>query len=315
MKILNAYSNGLVSAAKSKRMTTLIYAVTLLLALVIAIPFHSVLIAQAGNTMALSSLVKHFDYTSYTDFMRQSGKTITPFLGLAVWMGFFFLLFTVFFSGGVLTILSEENKFLVKNFLSGCGKFFFRFLRLAIYMLIIISIIEGVLIFVIGAILVAAYQTVQSEASLFYIFLVGTVAGLLIFILFLTISDYAKVILFREDSKKVLKSIWTSTKFLLRHFFGAFFLYLLLLIAPVVFFILYFLLDGSIGMVSGFTIFVMFLIQQLIIWLRTWIKIWFLGSELSYFDLIEENKGLTEEKYSQVRSAKEDKERKRQKNA
>ena len=115
MKILNAYSNGLVSAAKSKRMTTLIYAVTLLLALVIAIPFHSVLIAQAGNTMALSSLVKHFDYTSYTDFMRQSGKAITPFLGLAVWIGFFFLIFTIFFSGGVLTILSEENKFLVKN--------------------------------------------------------------------------------------------------------------------------------------------------------------------------------------------------------
>jgi len=79
MKIFNAYSAGLVSAAKSKRMTTLIYAVTLLLALLIAFPFHLTLLRQAGNTMALGSLVKHFDYTSYTDFMRQSGKALTPF--------------------------------------------------------------------------------------------------------------------------------------------------------------------------------------------------------------------------------------------
>ena len=302
MKIFKSYSAGLVSAAKSKRMTTLIYSVTLLLALVIAIPFHSVLIAQAGNTMALSSLVKHFDYTSYTDFMRQSGKAIRPFLLTAVWMGFFFLLFTIFFTGGVLTILTEENKFTVKDFLTGCGKYFMRFLRLAVYIIIIISVIEGLLIFVIGVILAAAYTTVQSEASLFYIFLVGTIIGLLFLTLFLTISDYAKVILFREDSKKVLKSMWTSTKFVLRHFFGAFLLYLLLLIAPVVFFILYFLLDESIGMISGFTIFIMFLIQQVLIWLRTWVKIWFLGSELTYFDLIQESKKLIAEKYSPVRS-------------
>ncbi len=302
MKIFNAYSAGLISAAKSKRMTTLIYAVTLLLALVIAIPFHAVITAQAGNTMALSSLVKHFDYTSYTDFMRQSGKAIRPFLLTAVWMGFFFLIFTIFFSGGVLTILTEENKFNVKEFLSGCGKFFMRYLRLAIYMIILISVIEGLLFFVIGAVLVSAYPSVQSEASLFYIFLVGAIVCLVFLFLLLTISDYAKIILFREDSKKVLKSMWTSAKFVFRHFFGAYFLYLLLLIAPVVFFILYFLLDESIGMVSGFTIFIMFLIQQALIWLRTWIKIWFLGSELSYLDMVQESKRLMAQGYSPVRS-------------
>ncbi len=301
MKIVKAYSAGLISAAKSKRMTTLIYAATLLLALVIAIPFHAVVTARAGNTMALSSLVKHFDYTSYTDFMRQSGKAIRPFLLTAVWMGFFFLIFTIFFSGGVLTILNEENKLNIKEFLSGCGKFFMRYLRLAIYMLIIISVVEGLLFFAIGAVLVSAYPSVQSEASLFYMFLVGAIVCLVFFILFLAISDYAKVILFREDSKKVLKSMWTSTRFVFRHFFGAYFLYLLVLIAPVVFFILYFLLDESIGMVSGFTIFIMFLIQQILIWLRTWVKIWFLGSELTYFDLIQESKKLIAEKYSPAR--------------
>lgn len=290
MKIFKAYSAGVVSAVKSKRMTTLIYAVTLLLALVLAIPFHNALSIRAGNTMALSSMVKHFDYTTYTDFMRQAGRALSPLLVEAFWMGVFYLIFTIFFSGGVLTVLNEQNSFTIKNFLSGCGKYFFRFLRLAIYMIISEVIIVSLLMFAMGAILAGAYPAVQTEASLFYIFVAGSIIGILLLILLLNISDYAKIILFRDDSKKVFKSIWGSIKFVFRHFFGAYTLFLLLLIAPVIFFILYLWLDSSIGMVSGITIFIMFLIQQILIWLRTWVKIWFLGGELSYFDMIRQSK-------------------------
>ncbi len=286
MKISTSYFSGLKSASRLKKMTTLIFAVTFLLALVLAIPFHSTLTNQAGNTMALNSLLKHFDYTTYTDFMRISGKAIRPFITTAIWMGMFYLLFTVFFAGGVLNILSSEGKkFSINNFLDGCGKFFFRFFRLAIYLMILLLIITLIVFMPLSMILVSAYKTVQSEASLFYIFVIGDIIFAMLFILVLTIGDYAKIILFKNDSKKSLKSVWTSTKFVFRHFFGTYSLYLLLLIAPILFFVIYFFLDNSIGMASGFTIFVMFLIQQIFVWLRTWTKIWFLGSELSYFGL------------------------------
>lgn len=290
MKIFKAYSAGVVAAAKSKRMTTLIYAITFILALILAIPFHNALSIRAGNSMALSSMIKHFDYTTYTDFMRQAGKALSPLLAEAFWMGVFYLIFTIFFSGGVLAVLNEQNNFTIKNFLSGCGKYFFRFLRLAVYMVISEAIILSLLMFANGAVLAAAYPSVKTEASLFYIFLIGSIIGILLLILLLSISDYAKIILYRDDSKKVFKSIWWSIKFLFRHFFGAYTLFLFLLIAPVIFFILYFLLDSSIGMVSGITIFIMFLIQQIFIWLRTWVKIWFLGGELSYFDMVRQSK-------------------------
>lgn len=286
MKISTSYFSGLKSASRLKKMTTLIFAVTFLLALVLAIPFNSTLSNQAGNTMALNSLLKHFDYTTYTDFMRISGKAIRPFITTAIWMGMFYLLFTVFFAGGVLNILSSEGqKFSIKNFLEGCGKFFFRFLRLAIYMIFLLLLVTAIVSMPIGMIIASAYQTVQSEASLFYIILAGAIVYALFFVLVLMIGDYAKIIMFKNDSKKSLKSVWTSTKFVFRHFFGAYLLYILLLIAPILFFVIYFFLDNSIGMVSGFTIFVMFLIQQIFVWLRTWTKIWFLGSELSYFGL------------------------------
>lgn len=286
MKIFTSYFSGLKSASRSKKMATFIFVITFLLAMIVAIPFQTTLKNEAGNSMAINSLLKHFDYTTYSDFMRISGKAVKPFITSGVWMGMFYLLFTVFFAGGVLNILTgEENKFSIKNFLDCCGKFFFRYLRLAIYIVIIEFIIALIVLIPLSMILAWAYQSVQSEASLFYIFVIGVVIFALLFILVLMIGDYAKILLFKDDSKKAFKSVWISTKFVFNHFFGTYSLYLLLLIAPVLFFVIYFFLDNSIGMVSGFTIFIMFLIQQILIWLRTFVKIWFLGSELSYFDL------------------------------
>ncbi len=286
MKIFNSYFSGLKSASRLKKMITLIYGITILLSLALATPFHATLSSQAGNTMALHSLLKHFDYTTYTDFMRVYGKAITPFLGSAFWLSAFYLLFTIFFAGGVLNILNgEEQKFTIKNFLDGCGKFFFRFFRLAIYIILILILITAIVFMPVGMIVASAYQTVQSEATLFYIILTGSIIYAFFFILVLMISDYAKIILFKEDSKKSFRSVWSSTKFVFKHFFGTYFLYLLLLTAPILFLIIYFLLDNSIGMVSGFTIFIMFLIQQVFIWLRIFVKIWFLRSEVKFYEL------------------------------
>ena len=61
-------------------------------------------------------------------------------------------------------------------------------------------------------------------------------------------------------------------------------------------FVIYFYLDNVIGMISGLTVFIMFLIQQAFVWLKTWIKIWFLGSELSLYKLFPVIEAKQEEK-------------------
>lgn len=287
MIIFKAYAAGLKATVKSKMMSTLIYAVILLLALIIALPFRSVLSEQAGNSMSLHSLLKHFNYTIYSDFMNSAAKIINPFLLAALWMGTFYFLFTIFFTGGILNILSDENqKFSVVNFLSGCGKYFFRFLRLGIYLLIIQFLTALIIFLPLSKILSNNYETTQNEASLFYIFLAGAIVFIVLFILILVIGDYAKIILFKNDSKKVIRTIGKSFQFVFRHLFGTYTLYFLILAVSILLFVIYLLLDNAIGMISGFTIFVMFLIQQIFIWLRVLIKVWFLGSELSFYKII-----------------------------
>ena len=297
MKICKAYKEGFISAAKIKKMATVIYAITFIFALLLAIPFRGTLIKVAGNSMALNSMVKGFDFTTYSDFLRSAGYAISPFISSAIWFGILYLVFTIFFAGGVLKILNAENKkFSSGVFFESCAAFFFRFLRLAVY-LIILQIIFAFIVFMPLSIIVStASGTVQNEAVLFYIVLAGIIIYLFFFILVLTIGDYAKIIIIVEDSRKPFKSIWPSTKFVIRHFFSTYLLYLFLLAVPILLFVIYFYLDNVIGMISGLTVFIMFLIQQAFVWLKTWIKIWFLGSELSLYKLFPVIEAKQEEK-------------------
>ncbi len=289
MKILKAYTNGLISAARSKKMTTLIYAITFLLALIIAIPFRSALNNNSGNSMALQSLLKGFDFTTYTDFMHSAGKVINSFVPIAIWFGVFYLIFTVFFSGGVLKILTEENqKFSIKVFLASSGEFFFRFFRLAVYLLIFQAIIAIIIYLPLTFIVNFASKSVESEAGLVYIVLTGVLIHLILFILFLIVGDYTKISLYLDDSRKVFIHIFKSIRFVFRHLFSTYVLYIFLLIIPVLLFAVYFWLDSIIGMVSAFTILIMFLIQQIFVWTRTLVKIWILGSELHLYEVFKE---------------------------
>ncbi len=284
MNILKFYFSGLKAAVGTIKMATLIYTLMFLMALIIAIPFHNALSSQLGNTMAFHAMLKHFNYTIYSDFMNSSGKFINDFILSALWIGIFYLLFTVFFTGGILNIINENNQgFSFVNFLTGCGKYFFRFFRLAIYLLVIQSLIAFIIFFPLSKILSNNYETTQNEASLFFISLAGISIFALIFILILIIGDYAKIILFHNDSGKIVRTIGKSIRFVLRHLVVTYTLYLLILAASLILFIFYFLIDNAIGVSSALTILILFLLQQAFVWLRVLIKIWFLGSENSFY--------------------------------
>ncbi len=295
MKIFEAYKNGFISAVNSKKMTTVIYIITFLLALLLAIPFRKTLSKIAGHSMAIKSLVKEFNYTTYSDFLRTAGDAISPFITTAIWFGFLYLLITIFFSGGILKILSKQNrKFSAATFFKNCSVYFFRFFRLAIYLNIIQFIFAFIIFMSLSMILTTVSKTVQNEAVLFYTALAGIFIFLFFFILILTIGDYAKIFLFIDDSRKSFKSVWLATKFVFIHFFKTYFLNLLLLIFPILIFIIYFYLDNFIGMISIFTIFLMFFIQQVLVWTRAWAKVWILGSVLSLHQLLRKTEATNE---------------------
>ena len=288
MKILTAYKIGFKSAFRSKKIALLIYLITLCLALSIAIPFGNTIEKEAGNSMAFTSLLKDFDYTVYKDFMNQSSKAIMPYLSVAVWTGLFYIFFTVFFEGGILTILKRsEDKYSLKTFWKGSAEYFLRFFRLAIYSITVQIIIFLAVYIPLVNILDSVFNSAESEVPLFYILISGIVIHIIILIFVLTVTDYAKIMMVENDNYKPFKTFLKSFAFVIRHFPSTYLLYLSLLIFPVLLFIFYFIAEGTIGMSTEAGIFIVFIIQQLFIWCRVFIKIWILGSELNLYGKFE----------------------------
>jgi hypothetical protein len=295
MKIFNSYAAGFKSAFNTKKLVTTIYVITFLMALMLAIPFGTTIQKEAGNSMAFSALLKGFDYTVYQDFMNHSRDAIQPYIATAIWIGIFYLLFTIFFEGGILTVLKrKEDKFTLRFFWEASAKYFSRFLRLAVYMIIVQAVTAVIFFIILAQIISSVYKSAPNEISIFYTFVAGVVIYLVIFIFLLTVTDYAKVMLVENEVYRPFRTILRSFGFVFKHFLSTYFLYLLLLIVPILLFAIYFKLESAIGMTSGWKILIIFIIQQLLVWSRVFTKIWILGSELNLYRNFEKKEEITE---------------------
>ena len=284
MKIFRSYSAGFKRTAGLVKIIFIIYSVTLLLGLILAFSFNSQISNLFSSRIEVFKLLRDFDFTIYSDFMNNYSYLVQPFIQMIIWFSMFYLFFTIFFAGGVFksfegSIIKSKSQ----AFFAGCAKYFFRFLRLGIYTIIFQLIIH----LIIGSIFASFYARLiktSTEPAIFTVIIIWMAVHLLFFILISLISDYAKIIIVKEDSKKVWKALYGSLKFSLRKIYLAFPLYILLLIVPVAFTIFYLILDDVIGMKSGLTVLTMFLIQQLYIWLRLFSKVWLLAGEYDLFN-------------------------------
>ena len=146
MNIFKSYLEGFKKTSVITRVVTIVYGVTLLLGLILAFTFNSMMTKNLGGRFALYDLLHDFNFTVYFDFMNHYGDMIRPLIGSMVWLGFFYFFFTVFFSGGILKLFEGSSiKSKSQAFFAGSAKFFFRFLRLGIYILIFQVIVFAII--------------------------------------------------------------------------------------------------------------------------------------------------------------------------
>lgn len=283
MNILKSYWEGFKRTSIITRVVTIIYTITMMLGLILAFTFNSIMTNNFVNRSDLHKLFGDFNFTVYFDFMNNYGNMIKPLTNIMIWFGFFYFFFTVFFSGGILKLFEGSSiKSKSQAFFAGSAKFFFRFLRLGIYILIFQAIGFAVIAVGFSSIFNRALPA-STEPKLFTMLVVWGAVHLVYFIFVSVVSDYAKITLVKEDSKKVWKAMWLSFKFTAKKIYLTFSLYIILLIFPILLFAVYFWIDGFFGMTSGVGIIIMFFVQQIFIWFRLFAKAWILGSEHDLF--------------------------------
>jgi len=282
MNIAKAYIGGFQQSLRSPRMILILYAVNILTALILALPFMNTLKEGFGNSGIVENLVSDFDYTTLSNFMFYSGKGVYAIFSGVKWLVLAYFIISVFLTGGILRTLNKE-KFTTSTFFAGSAYNFFRLLGLAAIM-IIVQIIFALLVYVpMGLIIKSIMPSVSSEITLYIVVFTAIILHLLLFLLVSMIGDYAKFYLVLDDSFNIFKGFWKGVKYVFSNFFKTYSLYFILFILPAAFMYLYLYLEKDIKMATGIGILIVFLLQQAFILLRVILRVWVLSSQLKIY--------------------------------
>ncbi len=286
MKIIKAYKSGFKDTVTNLRLITIGYLFLLVPGLLIALSYRSSFEEAIGRFISPGNLLNGFDFTAYSELMEFEGEKISAATSQAVWLVIFYVFVSLFISGGI--IFSLKNKGSKGNLLSlitGGSRFFWRFLKLNFYTMVVHLIIASIIYTPFAILVMNSFEHAATEKSVFFLFLPFGIFHLIVMLYLFTINNYAKFALVHNNSRKVLRSLWSAVKFVSGKFFGAYTLTLLLLIVPIVLLIGYMKLSGSLQMTSGMMILVVFILQQIYVWLRVANKVWFLAGQFEYYKM------------------------------
>lgn len=268
----------------SPRLLWLIYGITFVLGLLVALPFYNTLKLEDQNSLAFMKLLNGFDYTIYSDFMHRSGRVLSPLFSVGRWLGVLYIFLSLFFSGGILLRFSQVRfHFDTGSFWLGCSQYVGRFLRLFGVTFLFVLVGSGLWL-VIGTLMNVIMSDSLTERGLFWIGLGFFILAALTATFVLCIGDYAKVIMFRDDERRALRAFGQAGRLVLRHPGKTYGLYLLLILAGTALFGVYFLLDGAILMSNWLTILLMLVVQQALIFARVGLKVWSLGTAYRVYE-------------------------------
>lgn len=273
--VLAALRQGGRDAKQYKGIIIIFWGGSLLLALLAALPFRSLLIAEAGQSLIVNDLVKGFDYTFLNDFMQNYGSGFTPILQQSILLLAVQYLLLVFLVGGMVKVLFTQP---VQNyrtvFWSGAGRYFWRYLRLSLFFLLVhvlIVVFFGWLYLQVTHGL--SPKALDSEGVITTTFRWLIPLYILVAALPFMWQDYAKVLLVKNDDRFIWPSVGQALRLLVNNFTKTYLLYLLNIGLVILVLGLNYILTGS-WEVSSFTgVLFSFLGSQIFVVVRYLLKV------------------------------------------
>ncbi|MFQ5792405.1 MAG: hypothetical protein ACE5JI_18200 [Acidobacteriota bacterium] len=212
-----------------------------------------------------------------------TGDLFKGFSGL-IGLGVSYALLWALFVGGVLDrYTGAPGRFSLSRFFSSGGKFFFRFVRLAI--------LSGVLYFLIYRFSSWLFRTIEQatrdvtvERTVFFYTLLGA-ALVVLALTFVNMSfDYAKIATFKEERKSMLVAALRGFRFVLSHPGKTFGLYYSLGAVGVALLLVYGWMAPGAGQSNWFTVALAFLAGQIFLVAKLMLRLVFYAGQLVLFE-------------------------------
>jgi hypothetical protein len=246
--------------------------------------------ANALGQSALSETLRRFDTALFLEMLIHNGAPLGTLFKVILALAFLYFWVSIFLTGGILHVLlwggepagEGPRRRLAPAFFQGAGRYFGRFFRLAVYSLLLwlgFLISQWILWIVAGPLTAEG----TNEKMIYYIVWACLAFDLILVFFIRMILDYARIIIVRTNTGRVWHSLWEAMGFILKRLFGALALYYSLLITGGVIFLVYWGIHSRIATVSAASIWLAFLIGQLFIISRGWLKIAFQSAQLNFY--------------------------------
>ncbi|PJA96500.1 MAG: hypothetical protein CO129_06180 [Ignavibacteriales bacterium CG_4_9_14_3_um_filter_34_10] len=280
MRLKNSLLAGFRKMASVIKLVLVMYSVTFVFSFVLGSAF-SMSMSSFKSKPLLSELFAGFDYTVFSDFMHNYGDSISPIFNVMIMFAVFYLLMEIIFAGGLIGRFHfESNKMKAVKFFGFGIKYFWRYTRLFLYKLLALAITFGIVI-TIASVFFDSFDA-GIETDYIKVIIISAVIFLILFLLLSVISDYAKIIIVKTN----LTSSWTAIKMAVGFVFTRIHVVALIFLAGIViytmFTIIYLTIAVNFPITNMFSVFVLFVLQQLFIFLRFITKTFVLASEFSF---------------------------------
>lgn len=213
----------------------------------------------------------------FTRFEVRTGS-----LSLLLLLLLFYTLLGTFFASGFISAYTEDISCSLKEFLAKGASWFGRFFRLWILSLIVFYLLT-VLVGYVNQGIAGMTANSPSEMTPFVWYMVRNVVFFFLLAIVIMWFDYAKIRLVADNRWSALGAFGTGVKFTFSNFGKTFPLALLLTILGLALMAVYGFLEHLIPQTGYWTILMVFVLEQLYMFFRIWIKASFYGSQTVLF--------------------------------
>ncbi len=285
MRVKEILTLGARTVYYNKKFVVLFWGMNALGALILTLPVYYILADNLNHSVLGHKLLNEYDFSWLLQIKYLYSKNIGQFPYLLYVLTGIYLLVQNFFIGGLISVFHNPQKNHMVDFFYGGVKYWLRFTRLLVVILILFFLVFKLNDYF-GNLIGWYYADVENEMGdfltrsfryLLLIFIIGVLT---------VISDYTKISLVVNDRTKVLQELLGTLKITSRNFYKIFSVFLIVAVIGAVGAVFYNLIGIVIPTKPYYYLILLFVVRQMLIIFRLLIKMLFYSTEiLLYKDL------------------------------
>lgn len=284
MNIFSCYKKGIAEASLRPGIIFILWAANAVFASLAFVLFSHYFSAALGSSSAAAGLMKQPDMNIIFEILTSPGGGLGMLRSGLFLLVLLFGLFSFFLNGGIIEGLfcSSRDARRGRTFFEGGAIHYWRFLKLAIYSLVLW--VPACLLFALASGLLTTATRGSTKEQLTFCLRLGLGALILFIVYFIMmIMDYARIRIVAEGTGEVFRSLARSTAFVFKHIGSTLGIYYLLGATGLAVFGFWRLFIHIIPQTSTTGIWTAFLFTQIFIASRGWLRIAFQAAQSTNF--------------------------------